>query len=241
MYGSTRAYDMRCERIVSEFLDTYFYSMYDVSTERVYRRELQLNGADVIVDGKMYIDEKLKLYPLNEFITCLAFELQFYTSGRRLVEGWFLKDDSITTHYNIVTAFLCGKKSKLESMDDIEHLNLLFVSKSALKRYVYSTISHDMLLRDMEELRARQAHEYDKGKLRKKYKHDKFWLTRSVHLAEEPINLNVPRKRLCELPNSVEFCVSMFGVQKMANSNAPIVLEMDMDGTLKSANDVVFA
>lgn len=25
MVGSTREYDMRCERIVSEFLDKYFY------------------------------------------------------------------------------------------------------------------------------------------------------------------------------------------------------------------------
>lgn len=241
MYGSTRAYDMRCERIVSEFLDTYFYSMYDVSTERVYRRELQLNGADVIVDGKMYIDEKLKLYPLNEFITCLAFELQFYTSGRRLVEGWFLKDDSITTHYNIVTAFLYGKKSKLESMDDIEHLNLLFVSKKRLKEYVFSTLSQEGLERDVDELRAREVGNCARGKLRKKYKHGKFWLTRSVHLAEEPINLNVPRERLSSLQGSVEFCVSRFGVQKMVNSNAPIVLKMDMDGTLKSANDVAFA
>lgn len=241
MAVSTRAYDRRCEKIVSEFLDKYFYAMYDAKSERMNSKDLQLRGVDVIVDDKMFIDEKLKLYPLNEFIPCLAFELQFFTRDGRLVDGWFLNENSITTHYNIVTAFLNGRKSVLEDVEDIEYLNLLFVKKSAVKEFVFAETSREQLGNDIGALRTREVTESEKMKARHKYAHNKFWLTKSEHLAEKPINLNIPRTSLCKLPHSAEFCVSRYGVQRMANSSSPIVLRLCGDGGLRSADGFVFA
>lgn len=241
MGGSTREYDKSCERIVSGFLDKHFYSMYDAKSERVYGKDLQLRGVDVIVDGKMFVYEKLKMYPLNEFINSIAFELQFFTRKGILVDGWFLNENSMTTHYNIVTAFLKGKKGVLEDEEDIEYLNLLFVKKSAVKDFVFAETSRKNLEKDIVALRDRCLMECENGKARHRYSHNKFWLTKSEHLAEKPINLNIPRVTLCKLHHSAEFCVSRYGVQRMSNSNAPIVLRLCSDGGLESADEFAFA
>lgn len=129
----------------------------------------------------------------------------------------------------------------MEDEEDIEYLNLLFVKKSAVKDFVFAETSRNGLERDVIALRDRCLKECENGKARHRYSHNKFWLTKSEHLAEKPINLNIPRVTLRKLPHSVEFCVSRYGVQRMANSNSPIVLRLSSDGGLESADDFAFA
>lgn len=241
MKESTRKYDKRCETIVSQFLDMYFYALYDDHSERVFDRELQIKGADVIVNDTTVIDEKVKLYPLNEFIKCLAFELQFKNKNGMLYDGWFVNKDSITTHYNIITAFLYEGKKVLETIDDIEYLNLLFISKDELRKYIFSNVKNGGLERDVKMLREKDKHADANGKIRRIYGHGKFWLTKSTRLVEEPINISVPRENLCKLKYSAEFCVTRIGVEKIQNGKAPIVLKMSRDGVLENYTDLVFA
>jgi len=241
MFVSTRKYDQVCEAIISRYLDTYFYALYDEKSERVYDKELQVSGADVVVDGKTFIDEKVKLYPMNEYIRSLAFEMQFRARDGKFVDGWFVKENSVTTHYNIVTAFLYGKKERLEDIDDIEYLNLLFVSKESLRKFIFSATPLWRLKADMEGLRNRAVGADRKGKMRKKYAHGKFWLTKSTSLYEEPINISVPRETLSGLRNTTEFCVTRYGVEKVVGDKEPIVLKMSRDGELTPFNDMSFA
>lgn len=241
MPQSTRRYDQNCEAIISRYLDTYFYALYDDESERVYDKERQCMGADVIVNGRTFIDEKVKLYPLNVFIGRLAFELQSKDRSGNFIDGWFVNPKSITTHYNIVTAFTYGKKDRIETIDDIEYVNILVIPKKSIEHFVYGHTHKWKLIEDVKRLRERTIGADKGGKIRKHYSHGRFYLTKSTALYEEPINLCIERKTLKELNKVTEYCVTRIGLQKVAGGAEPIVLKMSRDGGITHYNAMSFA
>ena len=82
---SDREIDMPQERIVDNFLTTFFYNkcFYSVESVNDYRR--QVKGVDIIADG-MYIDNKAQSSPRyvnnpkETFILELSFEPWFISS-----------------------------------------------------------------------------------------------------------------------------------------------------------------
>lgn len=95
---------------------------------------------------------------------------------------------------------------------------------------MYSYISKDALSNDVDELRRisdkTESGSFDSlpdclgygktrdGKYRTKYKHNKFWLTYSSRINEQPINLIVPRETLETLQHSRHFIVTKEKVER---------------------------
>jgi len=101
MNNTTRRTDSEKEALVARFLDENYYGpgLKGTEWERVRDKARQLRGADVVIAGKVVIDEKTKLYPLNKLQGAICHELSQVTWGGQTVDGWYVAPGQLTTHY----------------------------------------------------------------------------------------------------------------------------------------------
>lgn len=89
------------------FLDTYFYPKATAKRafaycERIYAKELQENGIDVLIDKDKKIDEKAQLYYINQPVDSFAFEIDYYDEKKEMVvDGWFIENNE-TDEYLLI-------------------------------------------------------------------------------------------------------------------------------------------
>lgn len=87
---STRQDDVKLERLASEWLDRYFWRrVFNNKFERCMDRERQLKGIDLVLNGRIKVDEKLKIKGcLNRVYRWPGFEMSLMLNGE-VREGWF--------------------------------------------------------------------------------------------------------------------------------------------------------
>ncbi len=84
---------------------------------------------------------------------------------------------------------------------------MLWVKKSDVKDMVREQMTDQQLEDDVEELKE-DLDAQCFGKTRKRYSHNKFWLTYSANLKEQPVNLVTTRATLEKLPHSKHFRIT---------------------------------
>ena len=190
---TTRPKDNIIERNVGKFMDEYFWKKIaqdkNVSFERVTDKRRQWRGQDVVI-GDIIIDEKAKVINcMNEILKTPSFELQHIGSTGTLVDGWFMKNTD--THiYAFIAVFSSVKSAYNISFDNIEHLNVLLVNKSEVKKLIYKYDTEENIRRAVDYLRD------DDFEIKYKFSHDMYWLKKSTQLKEQPINLVLKRELL---------------------------------------------
>lgn len=205
---TTRSKDNIIEREVAKFMDQYLWQKLAKSKQtkasRVSSFDLQVKGVDVKL-GNMCIDEKCKFHGLlNKILQYPSFEVSFRNRAGDIQDGWFVKEDSITTHYAFIAVFADTDDEYNISFDNIQKLNVLLLKKEEVIGMV-----EDDIKADAESLRDIMLEE------RQSYDHRKYWLKMSSKLYEQPINLVTTRKQLLSLPSTREIEVTRTSVKRI--------------------------
>ena len=207
---TTRPKDNIIERNVAKFMDEYFWKKIaqdkNVSFERVTEKRRQWRGQDVVI-GNIIIDEKAKVMNcMNEILKSPSFELQHISSTGTLVDGWFMKNTD--THiYAFIAVFSSVKSAYDISFDNIEHLNVLLVNKSEVKKLVHQYDSEENIISAIDYLRDDYRNIY-------KFSHNMYCLKKSPQYAEQPINLVLNRELLENIKTTKTFNIYRDRIQK---------------------------
>lgn len=223
----SRFKDMYAEKVLSSFLDAYYYgkildNRFDFT--RVSDESTQKDGIDVTIrdkrNGKEYlIDEKAQLHYLsNGPLPTFSFELQFFSQKELTMRydvlrtGWLINESLKTTDY--LLAWPRSKRrirpDKLDSItvDDFEIVEVMRINKEKL----LNRIKHDTKL-DLQSLLAaaltfrKESSSSDENVIRKKLFVDGkevegMYLTYSTKYREKPINLIIRKEILAEVADS---------------------------------------
>ena len=140
---SRRATDSRGERALAVFLDQYFYSKEQANrllayAKRIYEKQLQIRGIDVLLEDKRKIDEKAQLYYINRPVDSFAFEIDYYDEEKEsVVDGWFVSQSNETDEYLLlwIENARTTKINRLVS-EDFEVVKADLIEKKHLKKYL---------------------------------------------------------------------------------------------------------
>lgn len=193
---SIRDYDEHCERILSQFLDAYFYPhLTTIQTyERISTKNLQVKGVDTIitcVDGAHFIDEKAAVKYLN--LETFALELSFLNRLGKLCTGWLLDKTKINDYFLFVWINKLTHK-KIIDISSIKDIDVALVKKENIINYL-TTLGWtlDKLERKIQQIR--EQTNVNMGNI-KQYG-CKF--VYSQQLIEKPINILLPKQKYIEL------------------------------------------
>lgn len=199
---STRKQDYIIEQNVAAFMDEHFWkkiaALKHVQFERVKDRQRQYKGQDVVI-GKTVVDEKAKVKNcLNSILMYPSFELQHIGSTGDLVDGWFMKQTD-TDLYAYIAVFTSAKSEYEITTDNIDHLNVMLVSKKEVKELVHKYDNEQNIQQAVDILRD------DEFDTRYRFGHGMYWLKKSTQFQEQPINLVMNRAVLESLKSTKTF------------------------------------
>lgn len=197
MYSKLRKNDEKGSRIVSDFLDIYFFKDKD-KFERIYNKKEQVEGIDVKfeMDNFYYLcDEKAAVQYINrEYpLTTFSMELSFIDRGDNLHDGWLI-DKNKTNNSFLFIWIDKAKNTHLKSVDDIQEMEISLVKKDKIIEYLDKIgWNCDKLIKKSIKMRD-NPNEY-KGKVEK----DGCKFVYTDFLVEKPVNVLISRKKLMEL------------------------------------------
>lgn len=126
--------DLYKESILAAFLDEK-YKEQGWYAERIYDKETQKQGIDVIFRGKRLdrrVDEKAQLSYLNKSLETFALELSYFI-GNTQKQGWLFDSHKLTDGYAFVFDIKVNNTAKtLESVSDLVSCEVVFVKRLLL-------------------------------------------------------------------------------------------------------------
>lgn len=229
MSYSTRKRDYIIEQIANQFEDTYFWPRQlgeAISCMNRYTdTEHQFVGIDYSLKtptGRILnIDSKVKYKGcLNKVMQTPCFEMTIRNAADDIQDGWFVADGMKTDYYEIVClSCTTNDDTKLSAFDQLTGIDILWVQKNELIKYIQQYTSIEDLKRDAKTLREcfDRGESYDifdqliydgRPKTRMRYKHQKFHMTYSPTIEEQPVNLIVYRDALLKLKGTRHWIVT---------------------------------
>jgi len=217
-----RRYDMAADHdAISPFLDRGFYGELSCNTgisfERNENLELQYRGVDVIVDGKhgtSYIDEKVKLNNINDPPENICFELSSVQNGK-FREGWFLRENSLTTHYLIGCVFSRNTDKRTLRLEQIDNITATLVKKDDVWAFLAANgVTRETLVTLAKTHSTMSSVTNGVGGRIQRIsvgKTERVWATCSHWLSENPLNLIVPFSVLNLLPHTKRYVIGRSG------------------------------
>lgn len=203
--GSRRDQDMSAEAELARFIDEYLYARFPNSgsfkkIERVYDKELQLQGVDVVFTAAdervFYVDEKAQLYYLNKDLPTFAFEINFLRGGWPTT-GWLCNDTLKTDLYLLIWPFAKQDDPKGIRADQFTKADCLLIQKKAILRFLEKNgLPIERMMRDAKKIRE----EGKTGKLpiegvRGIY----YFASDPSRYREAPINVVISKKHLLSI------------------------------------------
>lgn len=160
--GSRRDQDMSAEAELARFIDEYLYARFPNSgsfkrIERVYDKEIQLQGIDVVftaADERVFlVDEKAQLYYLNKDLPTFAFEINFLRGGWPTT-GWLCNDTLKTDLYLLIWPFAKQDDPKGIRADQFTKVDCLLIQKKAILHFLEKNgLSIRQMLDDAKRIR----------------------------------------------------------------------------------------
>lgn len=142
-------------------------------------------------------------------------------------DGWLVADGMQTDYYELIgLSCTTNDHNKLSAFEQITGIDILWVEKNELLKYIEQYTPIEQLKRDAKTLREcfDRGESYDimdqfiydgRPKSRMFYKHRKFHLTYSPTLEEKPVNLVVYRDALEALKGTCHWQVAKNYVKNM--------------------------
>lgn len=141
----------------------------------------------------MNVDEKVKYHGcLNQVCQFPSFEVSFMNKSGYRQDGWFIDSTLSTDYYSIIGIYAYTQdESQVTCSNAISALDVLYIGKADVVDLVENYIPLSALQQDAEALA--DTPPLFGSKSRRRYSHNKFWLTHSLALDEQPVNLVIPR------------------------------------------------
>lgn len=188
--------DFKVEREISKYLDSFLYPLVSSFFRRVIDKRTQKDGVDLVLEnrGNQYlIDEKSAIYYANRALKSFAFETS-YLSGSNVRKGWFLNNDLLTSHYNLVWLNTKDPKTKTNEItsEKIKDIEMVSISKTRIVSYLKNIgINSNVLEKYDYELRNSKSTRKSLG--------EGLELIKSGDYAEKSINLKINKDILIAL------------------------------------------
>jgi hypothetical protein len=222
MVKQLKADDLKVEKEVSKFLDTYFYpNLKRYEVHRVQELQSQYNGKDVSVQRidqpeeplPIIVDEKAAIYYINSELSTFAFELLFKNQRGQDMLGWFINDELLTDCYLLM--WLSGDETKYPpskklrrvkgqlnlKMSDLTSIECCTIYKGALRHYLEeSGYSKEKLKEIACAIRIQPERLKDFNNVCRRMP---FHFTHSGYLYEAPINIVINKELLFTLAKLV--------------------------------------
>jgi hypothetical protein len=203
---SFREIDHQQEKVVDKFLHKFFYSKVFSNVEFVDDVSLQVAGVDVIADGKL-IDNKSQSSPryVNNPTNTFILELSFLNKYEKESVGWFIKEDSKTTHYLFVWINRADVDSNGRILPNgIHEVEVMLVDRNQLRESVANYYTDEELMRIANGMRC-SGHKWSPCSIPDcKFSH-------TPTLAEKPTNI-VARKSFLETCSVMHCVVGEYGI-----------------------------
>lgn len=211
---SNRSIDSRGEAAISVFLDKYFYpeltKVGDINSfRRIYEKNAQKKGIDIILDDTIALDEKSQIYYINKPLNTFIFEISFfYKESKGYIDGWFVSENNETQVY----LFLWINEARTNEVnrlvaEDFTSVEAMFIEKKRVKEYISSLGFSDAKL-------AEYANKMRENSTTRMDINEDCHLTLSNKLEEKPINLVVNKEILEKLCKS-SYIVGKDGLKKL--------------------------
>lgn len=205
--------DRKIEQQIAAWMDRYFYSRLKCSSDRIPSDDpRQMHGVDVVLDGKICIDEKAKYRSnmLNQTINSIGFEISRYCRDGQLRHGWYVDPSELTTHYSTLSIYADCNIPEDITTDNIYKIVALTVSKKQLKSLTSRIWTDRELLEQSQMMRDTQTPRLNST-------NPDIWMTLTPpsKFLESPCNLVIRRKILKSLPGSAEFEITRGGIKQI--------------------------
>lgn len=200
---SSREIDSRGEKAIGVFLDKYFYAKAQEEriiayAERIYDKNLQMKGIDVLVNRQRKVDEKAQIHYINRPLESFAFEINYYNEEKGfIVDGWFVSHNNETEDYLLlwIDSARTDQIYRIVS-EDFECVTADLISKIHLRTYMEKLgINEQLLKKKAHEMRGKDIERIDLN--------EEIYLKYSnrVH-PEKPINIVVKKSVLDNISTS---------------------------------------
>lgn len=140
-YRTRRSKDEQDEKIVGQFLDTYFYPTFCTTITRNTDKDTQVKGLDVTVQGvdnvTYKIDEKAATRWAGRNLQTFAHEISSVNVNGRVYYGWLLNPDNINDYW--VEVWIDGLNSidgNLHDYTNITDATVSLIRKSDFFEYM---------------------------------------------------------------------------------------------------------
>ena len=191
-YKNRRTKDEKDEKIVGNYLDTYFYPTFATTITRNTDKETQINGLDVTVGDKDWtitIDEKAATRWAGRNLQTFAHEISSVNKLGKEYDGWLLDFNSSSDYFVEVWIDELGTSSNtITSAEDIKDATMCLIKKSDLWSYLKNNNVKSSELKEIGD-RMRMCGDsvtYYKG----------FKVICNQSFQEKPINILISRNTL---------------------------------------------
>ena len=132
--------DLQGEKVVGDYLDTYFYPTWTSTISRNNDKATQVRGVDITVtsfDNVEYvIDEKAAINYANKNLQTFALEVDRYISNGMLMNGWLLEKNKLNDWWLFV--WLDETTGKLNGKEDIKAATVSLIKVRDVYEYFHS-------------------------------------------------------------------------------------------------------
>ena len=191
-YKTRRTKDEKDEKIVGQFLDTYFYPTFSTTITRNTDAATQIKGLDVTVsnnDWTITIDEKAATRWAGRNLQTFAQEISSVNIIGKTYDGWLLDFHSASDYLvEVWIDELNSIDNYLHTADDIKDCTIVLIKKSDLYAYLRSKGVSSTELKSLgDEMRTF-------GYRSTNYKG--FVVTCQTNVQEQAVNILIPRDTL---------------------------------------------
>lgn len=200
---SRREIDSRGEKAMGVFLDTYFYPKATANRaftyyKRIYAKELQRKGIDVLIDTDKKIDEKSQLYFINRPLDSFVFEINYYDEKtEKVVDGWFIQNNETDMYLLIWIPEARTDKINRLVAEDFICVNADLLQKKRIQTYVEQL---GLTKKDLKE----KANMMRNENIKRLDIDDTCHIVYSIkRVPEKPINLVVSKAKIDDLSDRI--------------------------------------
>ena len=206
--------DEKLEQIAASFIDKYFWGKTPHTIERVYDKERQFAGEDLIVNGKLIIDEKVKnASHINKRANAPSVEILTTDNATHTYDckGWFIKPDMKTNVYAFITIYSTNTNPNTIKEEDITEVEYFMFPKKGLTNYIGNDI-YESLWDEAVDLKHNGTPNHN-GKITRKV--GQHFLSYSFKKREQPVNYVIPWEDLDTIPH-MQYSITRDGFRKIA-------------------------
>lgn len=192
-YTTRRSRDEKDEKIVGQFLDTYFYPTISTTIERNTDRDTQIKGLDVTITGydgaKYTIDEKAATRWAGRNLQTFAHEISSVNRRGEVYDGWLLDFHSSSDW--LVEVWIDGVNTvdgRINDYTNITDATIVMINKNYLWHYLGGC--------NISSIKLKEIGEYLRVYSNYSTTYNGFKITCQQNCQERAANILIPRSTL---------------------------------------------